>query len=64
MNPDKQERAQHKLKHIAMYNSLQELVDDWCSCTGKYHGGDTVYSLMNWAKEQCQQPTEELEMEK
>jgi len=50
--------TQHKLRHITLYDSLRELIDDWCSHTGNYEKYHTVAELLDWAREQSQEPTE------
>ena len=50
--------VQHKLKHIALYDALRELVSDWYSHTGNYEGAHTVEELLDWARAQSQEPTE------
>lgn len=58
MNLDQRRlHAQHKLYHKLLYDNLRELVSDWYLHTGNYESAHTVSELLDWARDQSNEPT-------
>lgn len=49
---------QHRLRHVALHSSLDELVADFARHTGKLFSQATLLELMEWSHAQTISPTE------
>ena len=51
-------REEHKARHIALHNALDELVADFIEHTNIAPGSVTVMDLIKWSYEQTLSPAE------
>ena len=48
---------EHRLKHIALHNSLDELLADWIIETGSLPSKSSVLELLEWSHSQTINPS-------
>lgn len=47
----------HRERHVLLHRSLDELLADWITHTGKTPSGDTVMEFLQWSHLQTEHPT-------
>ena len=50
-------KKEHRLKHVALHQALDELLADYLLITGKMLSNSTIYDVMKWSNQQTIKPT-------
>ena len=62
MTEEEKKIEEHRQRHIALHQALDELVADWIMQTDKRPSANTVLELMQWSNEQTRWPTDRRSM--
>lgn len=49
---------EHRARHVALHQALDELVADFIVHTGWFPSRATIFELMDWSHQQTLEPTE------